>query len=359
MTTITDPMELLVRRLLLIQRWGNTVSDEATARVEELFQDLTEALIRGHVDGGGNLQRFRAVLEGEIDRLTPAAYEDVLRIVRDGTAEFGVQQGRSAALQLRAVLGAGAAGEVEVVALTMEQVRAMLQAEPIVGAPLEAWYQGQSERVRFQVKRQIQLGYARGETIDDIVRRIRGKATGAPIRNERGQITGYRFTGGILATSTREAETIARTAINHISNRASLEVFRANQDVAPRVRYTATLDSRVSVLCASNDGKEWPLDDPQLLVPPLHPNCRSVLIPLPDWVALGLEPPPEGTRASANGQVDASTTAEQWLKDAPKTVQDEVLGPARAKLFRENRVSLRDLVKSDGRRVTLEDLRAS
>jgi hypothetical protein len=40
-------------------------------------------------------------------------------------------------------------------------------------------------------------------------------------------------------------------------------------------------------------------------------------------------------------------------------VQDDVLGPARAKLFREGRVSLRDLVRTDGGIVSLDELRAA
>jgi SPP1 gp7 family putative phage head morphogenesis protein len=359
--TATDPIELLVRRLLLIQRWGNTVSAQANARIEELFREIVAAVTEGGV-GSGNLQGFRAVIEGQIDALTPAAYEDVLRIVQDGATEFGVQQGRAAVVQLRAALGAAAAGGVELVAVTLEQIRQIVTAEPIVGAPLEAWYRGQSDRVRFKLKREIQLGMTRAETIDDLVRRIRGKHTGKyrtiQLASGATRRVGV-FSGGVLTASTREAEAIARTAVNHVSNRASLEVFRANADVAPRVRYTATLDSRVSVLCASLDSQEWAMEDPALRVPPLHPNCRSVLTPVVDWKALGMDPPPEGTRASKDGQVPADLSAEDWLRDAPNALQDDVLGPARAKLFREGRVSLRDLVRTDGGIVSLDELRAA
>jgi SPP1 gp7 family putative phage head morphogenesis protein len=354
-------MEFLVRRLLLIQRWGNTVSAQANNRIQELFLDVVAAVVQ--LGGAsGSLHGFRAVVEPQIDTLIPAAYEDVLRIVRDGATEFGVQQARAAGLQLRAALGAGGSGEVEMVAVSLEQIRQIVTADPIIGAPLEAWYRGQSERVRFNLKRQVQLGITRGETIDDMVRRIRGRHTGRyrTIRLANGTTRQVgMFAGGVLTTSTREAEAIARTAVNFVSNRASLEAFRANADVAPHVRYTATLDSRVSVLCASLDSKEWATDDPTMVVPPTHPNCRSVLVPAIDWNALGLDPPPEGTRASKDGQVSADLSAEEWLLEASQTTQDDVLGPTRAKLFRERRLSLRELVRTDGRIVSLEDLRES
>lgn len=359
--TATDPIELFVRRLLLIQRWGTTISSQANARIEALFREVTDQLIRAEVEGV-NLQRYRVQIEGAIDGLTPAAYEDVLRIVQDGAAEFGAQQGRAAEMQLRAALGAGAAGTVELVGLTVPQVRAILTAEPIVGAPLAAWYRDQSERVRFQLKRQIQLGIMRNEPIGELVRRIRGQHTGKyrmiTLASGETRRVGV-FSGGVLTATTRQAETIARTACNLVSNRAALEVFRANEDVAPRVRFTATLDSRVSVLCASLDGLSWGLNDPGMRVPPLHPSCRSVLVPEPNWKALGLDAPPEGTRASADGQVPADLSAEQWLRKAPHGVQEGVLGVKRAELFRQGRMSLRDLVKSDGRVLTLDELHAS
>jgi hypothetical protein len=57
--------------------------------------------------------------------------------------------------------------------------------------------------------------------------------------------------------------------------------------------------------------------------------------------------------------VPASTTYEEWLRDQPNAVQDEILGAGRAQLFRENRVGLRELVTTDGRRVPLDALRGT
>jgi hypothetical protein len=52
---------------------------------------------------------------------------------------------------------------------------------------------------------------------------------------------------------------------------------------------------------------------------------------------------------------DASVTG--WLRRRDTAFQDEVLGPTRARLFREGRLSPRDLIEAaTGRPLTLEEL---
>jgi SPP1 gp7 family putative phage head morphogenesis protein len=50
-------------------------------------------------------------------------------------------------------------------------------------------------------------------------------------------------------------------------------------------RFSAILDSRVSDICERRHGLKMKIDDPRLPknTPPLHPNCRSMLIPLWEW----------------------------------------------------------------------------
>ena len=71
---------------------------------------------------------------------------------------------------------------------------------------------------------------------------------------------------------------------------------------------------------------------------------------------MGFDPPPEGMRASKDGPVPASTDYEGWLKGQPIGVQNDVLGKARASLFRDGKVNLRDLVRQDTSVLTLDEL---
>lgn len=81
-------------------------------------------------------------------------------------------------------------------------------------------------------------------------------------------------------------------------------------------------------------------------------NCRST--------AVGLLPGQTklyGTRASANGPIDANTTFGGWLKDQPAGVQDEVLGPKRAQLFRSGGLEIDRFTNDRGQWLTLDQLR--
>lgn len=69
-----------------------------------------------------------------------------------------------------------------------------------------------------------------------------------------------------------------RTVRSHVANQAYLNSF--NQLGFEYVRLVATLDGRTSKLCAHLDGTVWRIDDPAKRVPPLHPNCRSELVPV-------------------------------------------------------------------------------
>lgn len=346
-----DPREVIVRNLFLIQRFGSSVNDEVREAVNALFEEIVTLLVR--VDPvGPSLQRFRIQraerLFEQIEELTGETFDSITRQVRLRLASFGRQQSETAVVHLRAVLGAGSAGAVDPIRVTINQLKAIVDSDPIEGAVMRDWFSRQAERTAFEVRRQVQLGMTRAETIDDMVRRVRGRSVG------RG-----RFSGGVMETTTRQAESIVRTAVNQISNVAAFETYRANSDITSTYEYTATLDSRTTIICASLDGRSFRYDDPAAPKPPQHWGCRSILVPRVDWDRLGLEPPPEGTRASAQGQVSADTTYSDWLRAQPKSVQNEILGPSRAELFREGKVSLRDMVRSDGRRIPLDQLSAA
>jgi len=224
--------------------------------------------------------------------------------------------------------------------------RKILDAQPFQGATLGTWFGELADSTTGKVSKQIKIGMVNNETIGDLVRRIRGRSVG-----------GGRYRGGVMATTTHNATTIVRTAVNEIANRAHLDVYKQNQDITTGYEYVATLDSRTTLICARLDGTVFSWDDDRALRPPQHPNCRSATVPVIDWGGLGVTPPDEGTRASADGGVSASTNYEAWLRDQPMSVKSEVLGKGRAELFDAGKITLRDAVRRDGTIVPLETLR--
>lgn len=83
-----------------------------------------------------------------------------------------------------------------------------------------------------------------------------------------------------LQTSYHNAARLVRTEMNHISNQATLDSYRAS-GIVEEYEYLATLDNRTSDICRELDEKHFPLKQAQTGVnlPPMHPYCRSTTIP--------------------------------------------------------------------------------
>lgn len=344
-----DPLHGIIANLFSLQRLGTGITRETDALLRALFDDLVAQIAK--IDPTAVARRtFRRkrleTLLGEIETLVGQEVPKLRSLVRKRLIEIGGQQAEWATTQLEGTIGVvGVVGENRI---TPKFFRAIVDEDPFQGETLRGWFRSIQDSTIRRIRRQLQLGMAQNETIDDMVRRVRGRRVGR------------RFRGGVMQATTRDAETVVRTGVNHIANRAHHEVHRANADIVTRAKWASVIDHRTSPICRALDGQEWELDDPELRLPPAHPNCRSVSIPVisdETWRRLGLQPPPEGTRASSGGQIPASTTYEQWLKGQPPAVQDEILGPTRAKLFRDGKINLRDLVRTDGSSVTVAELR--
>ena len=217
------------------------------------------------------------------------------------------------------------------------------------------WWAKQAGDVAFKFRQQVQIGLAQSETVEQLIQRVRG------------QWVGDHYVGGVLSfksQATRQAEALVRTAVAEVANRAQFETLRANDDVTTSWQFVATLDGRTTEECMALDGTVWAYDDDKAPLPPLHFNCRSIAVAVVDWEKLGVAAPDEARRAAVDpttGEgrtVPASTTYEGWLRDQPADVQADILGTGKAELFREGKITLRDLVRSDGSVVTLAELQA-
>lgn len=136
--------------------------------------------------------------------------------------------------------------------------------------------------------------------------------------------------------SRRNVLTIAKTGSVLTASKVNDEILIATEEIQ-RERYTAVLDSRTTVLCASLDGRVYPVrSGPH---PPLHFNCRSMRVPI------------------GQGPQVKETTYADWLKGQPNSVQDEVLGKSRANSFRRNELTLDRFIDETGRELTVKELR--
>ncbi|WP_273384195.1 TipJ family phage tail tip protein, partial [Actinobacillus porcinus] len=223
-------------------------------------------------------------------------------------------------------------------------LNAAKNADLIAGTPLKDWWAKQGDDLAFKFSALIRQGM------------IDGKQTSRLITE----------TKDLLAHSRRGAETLVRTAVMKVHDKAQ-ELFKdENLDLLKGEKHLSTLDTRTSEICRVRDGLAWDLDKKPIgehavpyARPPLHPNCRSTLILITkSWKELGLDMDeiPESTRASMDGQVKAGLTYENWLKNKTPEQQDAILGKGKADLWRQGVITFRDMLDQSGRPLTLKDL---
>jgi SPP1 gp7 family putative phage head morphogenesis protein len=176
------------------------------------------------------------------------------------------------------------------------------------------WSRGEVIRINNTVRK----GWGEGWTVQELIRTIRGTKAA-------------NYKDGLIETTRRNAETIARTSIQHVANTARAKTWEDNADVVLGYQFVATLDTKTSSVCRSLDGRKYELGKGPL--PPVHPNCRSTTIAELDPA---LDIFDEGaTRSSMNGYVPADLSYYEWLQTQPEDVQAEAIGPTRAKLLRD------------------------
>ena len=165
-----------------------------------------------------------------------------------------------------------------------------------------------------RIMSQVRSGMAQGLTTPQIVQGLRGTAKA-------------NYKDGLLQITRNEANTIARTLTNGVANSARFATFAQNSDIINGVTYSATLDGRTSDICMALDGTTWkfPQEAGDIKTPPLHPNCRSTLIPEVEGLEkLNAERP--GANSDFNSDAERRYNEAQKAKGSPKRYSD--LAPA-------------------------------
>jgi len=209
-----------------------------------------------------------------------------------------------------------------------------------------------AESARQKVEYAIRDGISSGKTNQQIVQRIGGTKR-------------LNYEDGILTSSKSDIERTVRTVRSHVANQSYLNSF--NEIGFEYVKLVATLDGRTSKLCASLDGTVWEINDPAKRVPPLHPNCRSILVPVEKDGRLVGERPfvmderrvkdiPKDERSQLIGQLDANITFKEFFKKTDDFFQREWLGPKRYKLYKEGKFDFDKFFDPEGRMYTLKDI---
>ncbi|MCY1042721.1 minor capsid protein [Corallococcus sp. bb12-1] len=385
-TSLPTVSEALLERSVMhavqLERYKAGVARRVVGLLNDTEERLTEQLAArlqaiedaGGYDAGRETTERIAGLLSEVRVLRAGAYAAAAGVLAEEAAAFATYEARWQAALLEEVLIV----DISIAAPTAEVLEAAIFSRPFNGALFETWVEGMPPADLARIERAIQAGVVEGRTTQQIVRDI---------------VSGE----GALEGSRRGAEAVARTALNHVATQAREEVYRANEDLVREVRWVSTLDGRTTFLCASRDGRTFPVrEGPR---PPAHWRCRSTTIPVIDGVRLvGDRPTVRDTRDRRNREIDFRAEAkakagdawkdmtekergaavtrirekwarenigsvakgvsyEDWLRRQPTSFQDEVLGPARGRLFRDGGLTVGSFVDASGRTLTLDELR--
>lgn len=288
-------------------------------------------------------------------------YGEISETVRDDLHDVAKVSDKAGRNIVNKALGV----EIMTVAIAPEQLRALADDTMIQGAVVKEHWSRQSEGLRQKFQDRVQEGFIRGESSTEIVNRVRGtKALG--------------YSDGVMLGAKNNAGALVRTSVQAVANDARLEIFRKQRDVIGFLQHLSVLDNRVTIQCRARSMLMWDLDGNPVghgisfNPPPIHYNCRSVLIPvLKPWGAVSdklteavkakstkrqADETIEAMQASMGGPVSADLNYEDWLKTQSLEMQLEVLGPTKHKLWTDGKITFRDLVDQRGNPLTLAEL---
>lgn len=346
-----------------LARFEEHLGDRALRVLKQLERDLVKELAGEDptepIRTTFQQARLKALLS-QTRKTIATHYRDIAAEQRKELAELGSVESEFSREALNQIIDAN----VMTVSVPETSLAAIAGAATLVqGAPAAEWWKQQGSGLSDRFANQMRQGIARGETIDQLVRRIRGtKAKG--------------YTDGIMALSRSQARALARTSAQAVSNEARRMTYEANEDVIRGIQHLSTLDGRTSPICIARSGSSWDLEgnplpesprqEPYPGPPPFHWQCRSVHIPLLKSLdeILGRKAATiknnahESTQSSMDGQVAGDLKYEDWLKGKPEAFQKKVLGKGKWELWQAGKLSLKDLIDQSGRPLTLAELRA-
>lgn len=266
-------------------KWLRAEEDRLSALVQRdlvtIRKQLTDLIAELPLDGvspGFQLRRL-AALTARSDAIIEAGYARLNSTVTQELVALGQQQGAKAAERFAQL---AQLDSVRLALPTKAMMRAILTSDPVQGSPMKEWWQEQSRVTARAFRTQMRIGLTRQEGVADLMQRVRGT------RTPSGD-----YTGGLMPATARGAEALVRTTVNQVANAAAIDAYSSDPAVSEEFEFVATLDDRTTEECQAADGQVFRYDDPGALIPPLHWNCRSGILPVIKYAELGLTQPTE------------------------------------------------------------------
>ncbi|OGU11554.1 MAG: hypothetical protein A2075_23385 [Geobacteraceae bacterium GWC2_58_44] len=338
-STAEVPKQLLdyhIRHQIDLGRYGNQVVQDVIGLLNEAEKEIIAKLIKRGTDERWTAEWLRSLLV-ELGQINYDAHVEAGKQLVKEMYGFADHEAKTTAELLQTQVPI----MFSVLQPAAAQLSAIVDKEPITVGPdkkllLEEIFQSLAKGKEERIRGAVRLGIVQGETIDQMVRRLRGTRAA-------------RYTDGILEVDRRGAAAMVRTICTHVSNQAVQKTYLENAEILSGWIFLATLDSKVSITCASLSGTEHPLGKGP--IPPLHVNCRSSALGKPKTLrelGIDVDEVPLTTRASKDGPVRADISFDEWLQGQPVTVQRNILGATRQQLFADGKMPMSRFTNDKG-----------
>lgn len=181
---------------------------------------------------------------------------------------------KTQAAQMAKLLG------VSVIRMPVTQVAHFAEGSRVLMRRYKTSARRYAGQVGKDVRRQLAVGMARGESVSELTTRMMRVAP----RMASGTPDAARMARGLFRGARADAERLVRTEVMHAYNQSgAVGIREAHQlDKGIQRKWDASLDGRICLTCRVLDdevadvGK--PFKEGGLMYPPAHPNCRCVCV---------------------------------------------------------------------------------
>lgn len=326
--------EILSRELNL-NRYDASLRNRSIEVLREL-EDKIQTILRG------NLSTFNRTELNEKLRLVREAINDSYEQIAELTAEeLGTVAVKEADF-LQETVNNLTKVELFSEKPSASQLISLAVNAVVQGAILANWWKRQAADTYFRISTQARIGY--GSSQNNIADQVSMQMT----------------------TGRRNADALIKTAVHTVSSLSRERMYKDNSGVMKGKVYVAVLDNRTSIQCIAYDGSTYDMDNKPIgkkSLPyrelPAHFNCRSIYMPiLKSFKEIGsdYQEMPKSTRSSMDGQVPEETSFKDFLDRKGEAFQDEVLGKGKAKLWRDGKITLQQLLDQSGNPIPLKEL---
>lgn len=370
--------DALVRHQVYLMRLSGTIRHEINGllnKTERAMVDRIRAVLTGSPKMSPARMRKAASLIEQLKQIRTEVWIEIDGLWKETMKGLTTKEVE----QVNRMLHTVSPAELTTQLPTATKLQSLVKILPFEGHTLASWAKKVASDDISRISAQVRIGMVQGEGALTIARRIVGTV----------KMMGR---DGVTQITRRNAEAITRTAINSFSNGAREMFFEENSQLFNKEVFVATLDSRTTFVCRRYDGERFPIGSGPM--PPLHFNCRSLRVaeingelvgmrpakPVSEKMMLGkyaqgagLKKVPQrsllphghktkydifarGEMRRMTGRVPAKVTYQTWLEKQSSIFQDDVLGPTRAKLFRNGGLKLSKFVDKKGATITLDQL---